>query len=134
MFLKTLKIEKNESIIREIHFYKGINLIVDETTTKDRTKSGNNVGKTTVLRLIDYCFGSEGKNIYKDTEFKSKSNTQIENFLKENNVIISLTLKDNLEDVSSKEIIIKRNFLSYSKKIQEINGENYSTLNILEIN
>ena len=125
MFLKTLKIENNGLIIREIPFYKGINLIVDETITKDRKESGNNVGKTTVLRLIDYCLGSDGKNIYKDTEFKSKSNTQIERFLKENNVIISLTLKEDLENAFSKEIVIRKNFLSRNKKIQEINGENY---------
>ncbi len=126
MFLKSLKIENNGSTIREIPFYKGINLIVDETITKDRKESGNNVGKTTVLRLIDYCLGSDGKNIYKDTEFKSKSNTQIEQFLKENNIIISLTLKEDLEDASSKEIVIRRNFLSYSEKIQEIKGGNYT--------
>lgn len=126
MFLKSLKIENNESIIREIPFYKGINLIVDETTTKDRKESGNNVGKTTVLRLIDYCLGSDGKNIYKDTEFKSKSNTQIEQFLKENNIIISLVLKEDLEDVSSNEIVIRRNFLGSGEKIHEINGESYN--------
>ncbi len=96
MFLKSLKIENNGSVIREITFYKGINLIVDETVTKDRQESGNNVGKTTVLRLVDYCFGSDGKNIYKDTEFKGKGNTQIELFLKENNIIITLTLKEDL--------------------------------------
>ena len=53
MFLKSLKIEKENILIREIFFNKGINLIVDETPAKDRTQSGNNVGKTTVLRLID---------------------------------------------------------------------------------
>ncbi len=126
MFLKNLKIENNESIIREIPFYKGINLIVDETRTKDRKESGNNVGKTTVLRLIDYCLGGDGKNIYKDTEFRSKSNTQIEQFLKENNVIISLILKEDLEDALSDEIVIRRNFLSYNDKIQEVNGESYN--------
>lgn len=126
MFLKTLKIESDGFVIREIPFYKGINLIVDETLTKDRKESGNNVGKTTVLRLIDFCFGSDGKNIYRDTEFKDKSNIQIEQFLKENNVIISLILKENLEELSSREIFIRRNFLSYSDKIQEINGIDYN--------
>ena len=126
MFLKSLKIENNGSVIREITFYKGINLIVDETVTKARQESGNNVGKTTVLRLIDYCFGSDGKNIYKDTEFKGKGNTLIELFLKNNNIIITLTLKEDLEDASSNEIVIRKNFLSYLKKIQEINEESYN--------
>ncbi len=128
MFLKSLKIENESSLVREITFHKGINLIVDTTVTEDRKESGNNVGKTTVLRLIDYCLGSDGKNIYKDTEFKSKSNTRIERFLKENNIIISLILKENLEDASSNEIVIRRNFLKYGKKIQEIDGENYNNI------
>lgn len=123
MFLKNLKIEKNSQVIRDIAFQKGVNLIVDETKTKDKKESGNNVGKTTVLRLIDYCLGSEGKNIYQDTEFKKKSNSQIEYFLKEKNVILTLVLKEDLEDERSQEIEIRRNFLSYKEKIQEINGE-----------
>ncbi len=82
MFLKSLIIENNKTIIREILFNKGINLIVDETPTKDRTKSGNNVGKTTVLRLIDYCLGGAGKNIYQYPEFKNSSNTRIEKLFK----------------------------------------------------
>jgi uncharacterized protein YydD (DUF2326 family) len=126
MFLKSLKIENNGFPIREIFFHKGINLIVDETETQDRKKSGNNVGKTTVLRLIDYCFGSEGKNIYKDTEFKGKSNTNMERFLKENNIIVTLTLKEDLEDINSNEIKIRRNFLSRKEKIQKINGTLYN--------
>ena len=60
MFLKSLKIERGSELIRDITFIKGINLIVDETTTSDRTESGNNVGKTTVLRLIDFCLGGGG--------------------------------------------------------------------------
>jgi len=126
MFLKNLKIENDSLEIRNISFYKGINLIVDETETRNKKESGNNVGKTTVLRLIDYCLGSSGKNIYKDPEFREKSNTEIEDFLKNNNIVISLTLKKNLEDASSEEIVIRRNFLSHSKKIQEINGASYN--------
>lgn len=126
MFLKTLKIQNKDTIIREISFHKGLNLIIDETNTSDETESGNNVGKTTVLRLIDYCLGGNGKNIYKDPEFKSKSNTKIEKFLKDNNIIISLTLKDNLDIQSSREILIRRNFLNYNEKIQEINNNNYT--------
>lgn len=126
MFLKNLKIENSGKIIRDIPFQKGINLIVDETKTADKKESGNNVGKTTVLRLIDFCLGGDGKNIYQDTEFKNKSNTQIEQFLKNNDIIITLTLKEILDDLNSSEIEIKRNFLTYGEKIQEINGEKYS--------
>ena len=43
-----------------------------------------------MLRLVDYCFGGDGKNIYQDTEFKKQPNTFVENFLKENNIIIEV--------------------------------------------
>jgi len=127
MFLKELHIHNNDTLIRKIQFHKGINLIIDETKTTDKKESGNNVGKTTVLRLIDFCLGGDGKNIYRDPEFKEKgTNTTIENFLKSNNIIISLTLKEDLELELSNEVTIRRNFLSRKNKIQEINGEYYN--------
>lgn len=123
MFLKSLIIEQDSILIRSIVFRKGINLIVDETKTTDLKESGNNVGKTTVLRLIDFCLGSSGKNIYKDPEFRSKSNAKVEKYLTENNVCITLTLKDDLTVDSSRELKIKRNFLPRKEKILEINDE-----------
>ncbi|MEM5948944.1 DUF2326 domain-containing protein [Spirochaetia bacterium 38H-sp] len=108
-------------------------MIIDETKTSDRKESGNNVGKTTVLRLIDFCLGGKGENIYKDPEFKEKgSNTIIENFLKNNNVIITLVLKEDLELEASNEIVIRRNFLSSKNKIQEINGERFNNKDFLK--
>lgn len=126
MFLKSLRIENNGTIIREIPFHKGLNLIIDETRTENLQETGNNVGKTTVLRLIDFCFGGDGKNIYRDPEFPDKSNNQVEAFLTKNNIIITLILKEDLEIESSREITIKRNFLKYRERIQEINGKPYN--------
>ena len=124
MFLKQVIIQNKSTIIRDIHFHKGINLIVDETPVdSSQQATGNNVGKTTVLRLVDYCFGADGKNIYQDTEFNKQPNTTIENFLKDNEIIITVILVDNL-DTSEKEVVIRKNFLSRTKKLQEINGEN----------
>ena len=124
MFLKSLTIYKDKSLIREISFHKGINLIVDETKTEKKTDSGNSVGKTTVLRLIDFCLDGKGENIIKDPEFK-ESNLRVEKFLKENNIIITLTLIENIDDEYSEEIVVSRNFLSYKNKIQSINGVSY---------
>ena len=124
MFLKQVIIQNKNSIIRDIHFHKGINLIVDETPVgSSQQATGNNVGKTTVLRLVDYCFGADGKNIYQDTEFNKQPNTTIENFLKDNEIIITVVLVDNLDE-PKEEVIIRKNFLSRTKKLQEINGEN----------
>ncbi len=125
MFLKQLIIQNINTVIRDIPFHKGINLIVDERPESIRqiTDTGNSIGKTTVLRLVDYCLGGDGKNIYQDTEFSKQPNTTIENFLKDNEIIITLVLVDDL-DIPKEEVIIKKNFLARNKKLQEINGEN----------
>lgn len=126
MFLKTLKIETESKIIREISFKKGLNLIIDTTAPGSLQNTGNNVGKTTVLRLIDFCFGGNGENIYRDPEFKDKSNSQIEDFLATNKVVVTLSISPDIKDQNTSEIVIRRNFLKYTQKIQEINGEYYN--------
>lgn len=125
MFLKQVIIQNKNTIIRDIHFHKGINLIVDETPAgSSQQVTGNNVGKTTILRLVDYCFGADGKNIYQDTEFNKQPNTIIENFLKDNEIIITAVLVDNLDGAENHIVTIRKNFLSRNKKLQEINGKN----------
>lgn len=122
MFLKELKIENKLGVIREISFHKGLNLIVDDTIENSKQTTGNNVGKTTVLRLVDFCLGSSGKNIYQDSEFKEQENNTVKDFLIDTEVLITLNIVDDLDFVSE-SILIKKNFLKYTKKIQEINGK-----------
>lgn len=126
MFLKSLSIINNgeSSVIREIKFHKGVNLILDETSSADKTESGNNVGKTTVFRLIDFCLCGNGKNIYTDTEF-GNTNEEVEQFLTANDIIIKLVLTPELDNESEK-IVIERNFLSRNKAVKRINGEDCS--------
>lgn len=126
MFLKKLLINNGSEIIREIRFHHGVNLIVDETHTSNQQETGNNIGKTTLLRLVDFCLAGDGKNIYKDPEFKNKQNTKIEKFLTENNIVITLILTEDLFDDSAKKITIRRNFLARKNKLLEINGEKYN--------
>ena len=127
MFLKLLKIETEDEVLRELHFHKGINLIVDDTPiSKDNInelKTGNNVGKTTVLKLIDFCFGAKGKNIYTDPENERQDYELVKNFLIDYKVVITLILKEDLADDNSKEIIIKRNFLSRNRVLRQVNGK-----------
>ena len=122
MLLKYLHIHKNEEEIRNITFKKGVNLIVDTTTVDNLKDSGNNVGKTTVLKLVDYCLGAKAKSIYQDSEFKTDS--KIKDFLETNNVVITLCLSESIETDDDDDIIIKRNFLARAKKLAEINGDN----------
>lgn len=127
MFLKSLSIINNttNTVIREINFHKGVNLILDETSSANKTESGNNVGKTTVFRLVDFCLCGDGKNIYTDTEF-GNTNVEIKQFLTTNDIIIKLVLVSELDN-ASREIIIERNFLSKKQSVRRINGENYTS-------
>jgi uncharacterized protein YydD (DUF2326 family) len=70
MQLSELTILRDGSVIRNIEFKQGLNLILDKPTEKP-TATGNNLGKTTVLRLIDFCLGSDGNDIWEDSEFKT---------------------------------------------------------------
>ncbi|MET3696659.1 uncharacterized protein YydD [Bacillus oleivorans] len=123
MFIKYLKIEDNKSTVREIKFHKGINLIVDETVNLSDTETGNNVGKTTVLKLIDFCLGANSKIIYTDNENKKEIDL-VKDYLIHNKVLITLILKEDLEIEESNEIVIERNFLSRKEKVMRINGKN----------
>lgn len=80
MQLAELTVWRGASAIRTTKFKKGLNLILDAPTNQ-QTHSGNNVGKTTVLRLIDYCLGSNGEDIWQDSEFKKSINQDIYNYL-----------------------------------------------------
>lgn len=128
MFIKSLIIRKNGKtgdIIREIIFRKGVNLIIDNTDTLDNSETGNNVGKTTVLRLIDFCLGGKKEKIYQDPEFKGRNEerNKIKTFLVEKQVYVELVLIKNLDNESVKKIIIGRNFLNRAEKIQEIDNK-----------
>lgn len=122
MFIKSLTISSENEIIREIIFRKGINLIVDETINLEETSTGNNVGKTTVLKLIDFCFGANKKIIYTDPENKKATYNLVKEFLEKNKILITLILTENLDNENSGQITIERNFLTREKSIRRING------------
>lgn len=124
MFLKSLTISSHDEIIRRIDFHNGINLIVDETTNIQDTATGNNVGKTTVLMLIDFCLSGDAKQIYTEPEHKKQEYKLVKDFLIENQVLITLVLKEDLSRDDSPEVRIERNFLSRKQKIQKFNGVN----------
>lgn len=120
MFLKRIIISSVSEVIRDIPFIKnGVNLIVDKSTSKE-TESGNSIGKTTLLRVVDYCLGSEGEDIYTDQEFDIKDEAVL-NFLTSNSVKIKLILGNDKEDIS-----LERNF--GTPEILRINEEDVPTI------
>lgn len=123
MFIEKLVISKPGEVIREIPFHKGINLIVDES---DGQVTGNSVGKTTVLKLVDFCLGAKPKIIYEDPENKKEIYTLVRDYLVENKISVFLYLTEELDDEQARSVVIERNFLSRKNIVRKIDGEPYS--------
>lgn len=121
MYLSKLTISSPGMVIRDIEFHKGLNLIVDETPD-NTTGTGNNVGKTTVLRLIDYCLGGDVDGIYRNPEDKHENYALVKDFLTGNNVIVTLILVDDM-DTPSKKVVIERDFKMGRSSLIKINGK-----------
>ena len=119
MFIKTLIISSGTKVIREIKFHRGLNLIVDES---EHQITGNSVGKTTVLKLVDFCLGANPKHIYVDHESKKQEYKLVKDFLIENKVLVTLVLTSDLVNKPD-DIVIRRNFLSRKEIVRTINGE-----------
>lgn len=122
MFLKSLHIANDFGVIRNIKFHSGMNLIVDETPSDGTRTTGNNVGKTTVLMLIDFCLGSSAKGIYTDPENKKNENAVVKQFLISTKALITLTLTQDLNSALSEDLVIERNFLPRKQLVRRING------------
>ena len=124
MFIEKLKISTKDETIREMNFHKGMNLIIDNTPlTADLKSTGNDVGKTTVLKLIYFCLGGEGKDIYTDEENKHEVYEEVKNFLINQEVLVTLTLTNGFNIPQKNQLVIERNFLSGKNAIRKINGE-----------
>lgn len=116
MYIKSLKILNGTDVVREVKFRLGLNLIVDSGTGS----SGNDVGKTTFLRLVDFCLGGDAKVLY--SQSGNSENEKVKDFLFEKNILIELTLINEWSK-DSQEYIIRRNFaLNKRDYIFEVNG------------
>lgn len=124
MFLKSLTLSSGQKIIRRVEFHEGLNLIVDETPSDSDQKTGNNVGKTTILALIDFCLGASGKSVYTDPENRKDEHKLVKSFLVESEVLVTLVLTADLADDESEELVIERNFVPRRGCVRKIDGEN----------
>ena len=123
MFIKRLTISTCYGVIRDIEFKEGLNLIIDETPIDNTKATGNNVGKTTVLKLIDFCLGAKPNIIYTDTENKKQTYELVKDFLIKETVQITLILTANLNKDNAREVEIIRNFLPGKQAVRKINGK-----------
>lgn len=130
MYLKHLIIANRDEEIRRIQFHPGMNLIVDDTKA-DTEMTGNNVGKTTVLRLIDYCLGADAKPIYTATD--GSQNLKVKTFLEETEVYVEACFVSTFVEDKGHKVVVRRNFLKRAKALNEINGKNYQANEYCEV-
>ncbi|MCH3918547.1 MAG: DUF2326 domain-containing protein [Spirochaetia bacterium] len=126
MFIKSLEIYTGNQIIRSIRFHAGLNLIIDTTSAIETKKTGNNVGKTTVIELVDFCFGAKPGILYKDKENEKDEYELVKNFLIAHDIHIKATFADNLHAENAQTVTIERNFLNRPAAIRKINGKQIS--------
>lgn len=101
MRLNKLIILKNNTLVREVPFKDGLNLIINKRTSgKD---SGNSVGKSTLSRVLDYLFMSSGHDIYHDAEF-GKDIPEIVSLINDN--VLKFTLDFNTAE--NKKAVVSR--------------------------
>lgn len=109
-----------ETTIREIIFRpKGINLIVDNTKGS-QTDTGNSVGKTTTIKIIDLCLGARTvSELYRDNDTKSE-NAQVKNYLNHHKVRAELKMIDE----NNMRYVLGRDLFYRGKRY--IDGTSYS--------
>ncbi|MFI3942686.1 DUF2326 domain-containing protein [Escherichia coli] len=125
MRLNKLIILKNDSLVREVTFKDGLNLIVNKRTSgKD---SGNSVGKSTLSRVLDYLFMSSGHDIYHDAEF-GKDIPEIVSLINNNVLKFSLDFNtiENKKAVISRIISIDDKNSKYFLNDVEVDKKQYS--------
>ncbi len=112
MFLDELVItDKFGDTIRTVKFKKGLNLILGISDKKGTT---NNIGKTTLIRCIDFCLGGKIDQIYMDKEFKNK-NINVYDFLQKNQPSFQLKIKDDLASESITHTISRTIYFDNNK-------------------
>lgn len=97
MLIERLIVRKtipSEVVIRNIKFnLKGLSLIVDNTSN-EANESGNSVGKTTAIKIIDLCLGAKSvRELYYDSDTRSE-NLDVKEFLSFYKVQAELILLD----------------------------------------
>lgn len=125
MYIKSLSIfESFPSVkeVRKVPFKTGANFIVDSGEADEK---GNNLGKTTVLRVIDICLGSQDrKYLYTDEEL-GIVNSELKSYINDSKIYAELVVQDSLdENIVKERHVLKVDLFTNGKRL--IDDERYS--------
>lgn len=105
MFIKSLRILNTvtKTIMREISFHKGANLIVDT----EASNRHNKVGKTTFLKLIDVLMGAQNKEgIYQDHDTNTAA-IALQDLINKKRIAVEMTLVQKFEPPYGKVVELR---------------------------
>ncbi|WP_139853269.1 AAA family ATPase [Acinetobacter pullicarnis] len=112
MYLKYLKItDKDDFSIRNIDFKKGVNIIEGVEINNDSTSKTNSLGKTTLLRCIDFCLLGKWQSIIFDKELKNSKNDTVFSFFKESLPHFELLVAKDFDSSFSPKLKIRRQLM-----------------------
>lgn len=125
MFLKNIVIkDKNGFIIRKVEFKKGVNIIkgveVDSSIDSSSLSSTNSIGKTTLLRCIDFCLAGQWNQFIFDREFKSIKNNTVFDFFKDTLPVFELSITSSMDDEISASWTLTRSLKINSKSKKDM--------------
>lgn len=122
MQLINLKVFRDEILIREIKFKDGINII---TNSED---NGNQIGKSTALRVLNFCLGSDGKSIWHDPESRT-INEAVEEVVTSGRVLFSLDMHVNKKNYRINRRIhkVQQKTRAVQKIYSYINNDEFDT-------
>ncbi|WP_415766107.1 DUF2326 domain-containing protein [Pseudomonas sp. ZB1P45] len=104
MQLINFKVIKSGNVIRDINFKDGINIITNDG------HDGNQIGKSTSLRAINFCLGSDGESLWKDPD-NNNINDSVREFLIGGEVLFKLSIF-----VGGQQRVITRKFEQVQQK------------------
>lgn len=121
MYLKYLTIkDKEHVVIRHVDFKMGANIIMGETAENDDTTNTNSIGKTTLIRSLDFCLGGKWESMVVDREIRKIRNNTVFNFFKDTSPNFELLLVKDLEDTVTNSLKINRTIsVSFTKNDKE---------------
>lgn len=119
MQLIKLDIKRNGDLLRHIPFKNGVNIITNNGSI------GNQLGKSTTLRIIKFCLGSKGENIWLDPD-SGTINKDIHELVTSGQISFELTIIVNgiNYEICRKFEKTKRNL----KRISSINGKSLNSI------
>lgn len=120
MYLRYLTVrDTNGFVIRHVKFKKGINIIkgedVENVLNDNKNTSTNSLGKTTLLRCIDFCLSGKWNSFIFDKEFKGNKNNTVFDFFKETLPSFELLIVKDIDSQVSASLKIKRTLFVNTK-------------------